>query len=196
MDRFTVVLHIFRCHARTKEARLQVALAEIPLLRYRGPSGLTAPGPLWISWFVTRASREEKPRTARLRGAPCAWAGSPRPPPRSPRCGAPPRGSGGPTQGEAPSALPSLRSKPLPLPGFSGGTPCPPQVSASCFHTRSNLKHDAAVPDRGGGGSRYIMGSGKAWPGAGHVSAASLGKGRQPWETPGRLAAGLVSHPS
>uniref|UniRef100_A0A8C7BBE1 Putative GTP-binding protein 6 n=1 Tax=Neovison vison TaxID=452646 RepID=A0A8C7BBE1_NEOVI len=35
-DRFTVVLHIFRCNARTKEARLQVALAELPLLRYRG----------------------------------------------------------------------------------------------------------------------------------------------------------------
>ncbi|XP_054576142.1 putative GTP-binding protein 6 isoform X2 [Eptesicus fuscus] len=33
LDRFTVVLHIFRCHARTKEARLQVALAELPLLR-------------------------------------------------------------------------------------------------------------------------------------------------------------------
>ncbi|XP_073920299.1 putative GTP-binding protein 6 isoform X2 [Castor canadensis] len=32
-DRFTIVLHIFRCNARTKEARLQVALAEIPLLR-------------------------------------------------------------------------------------------------------------------------------------------------------------------
>lgn len=32
-DRFTVVLHIFRCHARSREARLQVALAEIPLLR-------------------------------------------------------------------------------------------------------------------------------------------------------------------
>ncbi|CAK6431693.1 unnamed protein product [Pipistrellus nathusii] len=32
-DRFTMVLHIFRCHARTKEARLQVALAELPLLR-------------------------------------------------------------------------------------------------------------------------------------------------------------------
>ncbi|XP_075395168.1 putative GTP-binding protein 6 [Tenrec ecaudatus] len=32
-DRFTIVLHIFRCHARTKEARLQLALAEIPLLR-------------------------------------------------------------------------------------------------------------------------------------------------------------------
>uniref|UniRef100_A0A8C5Y0F1 GTP binding protein 6 (putative) n=1 Tax=Microcebus murinus TaxID=30608 RepID=A0A8C5Y0F1_MICMU len=32
-DRFTVVLHIFRCHARTREARLQVALAEVPLLR-------------------------------------------------------------------------------------------------------------------------------------------------------------------
>uniref|UniRef100_A0A2K6PR08 Putative GTP-binding protein 6 n=1 Tax=Rhinopithecus roxellana TaxID=61622 RepID=A0A2K6PR08_RHIRO len=32
-DRFTVVLHIFRCNARTKEARLQVALAEIPLHR-------------------------------------------------------------------------------------------------------------------------------------------------------------------
>ncbi|XP_027809895.2 putative GTP-binding protein 6 [Marmota flaviventris] len=60
LDRFTVVLHIFRCHARTKEARLQVALAEIPLLR-------------------------------------------------------------------------------------------------------SNLKHDAAVPDRGGGGSRYIMGSGESF---------------------------------
>ncbi|XP_047394224.1 putative GTP-binding protein 6 isoform X2 [Sciurus carolinensis] len=32
-DRFTIVLHIFRRNARTKEARLQVALAEIPLLR-------------------------------------------------------------------------------------------------------------------------------------------------------------------
>ncbi|XP_054441017.1 putative GTP-binding protein 6 [Pteronotus mesoamericanus] len=32
-DRFTVVLHIFRCNARTKEARLQVALAELPVLR-------------------------------------------------------------------------------------------------------------------------------------------------------------------
>ncbi|XP_025713426.2 putative GTP-binding protein 6 isoform X1 [Callorhinus ursinus] len=32
-DRFTVVLHIFRCNARTREARLQVALAELPLLR-------------------------------------------------------------------------------------------------------------------------------------------------------------------
>ncbi|KAB0372565.1 hypothetical protein FD755_016357 [Muntiacus reevesi] len=31
-DRFTVVLHIFRCNARSKEARLQVALAELPLL--------------------------------------------------------------------------------------------------------------------------------------------------------------------
>lgn len=35
-DRYTVVLHIFRCNARTKEAKLQVALAEIPLLRYLG----------------------------------------------------------------------------------------------------------------------------------------------------------------
>ncbi|KAM5195835.1 putative GTP-binding protein 6 [Hipposideros larvatus] len=32
-DRFTVVLHIFRCNARTREAWLQVALAELPLLR-------------------------------------------------------------------------------------------------------------------------------------------------------------------
>ncbi|XP_039770107.1 putative GTP-binding protein 6, partial [Ornithorhynchus anatinus] len=32
-DRFTVVLHIFRCNARTREAKLQLALAEIPLLR-------------------------------------------------------------------------------------------------------------------------------------------------------------------
>ncbi|XP_063999555.1 putative GTP-binding protein 6 isoform X2 [Pogoniulus pusillus] len=32
-DRYTVVLHIFRCNARTKEAKLQIALAEIPLLR-------------------------------------------------------------------------------------------------------------------------------------------------------------------
>ncbi|XP_060227596.1 putative GTP-binding protein 6 isoform X3 [Meriones unguiculatus] len=33
LDRFTVVLHVFRCNARTREARLQLALAEIPLLR-------------------------------------------------------------------------------------------------------------------------------------------------------------------
>ncbi|KAM8770518.1 LOW QUALITY PROTEIN: putative GTP-binding protein 6 [Rhynchonycteris naso] len=32
-NRFTVVLHIFCCNARTKEARLQVALAELPVLR-------------------------------------------------------------------------------------------------------------------------------------------------------------------
>ncbi|XP_071603125.1 putative GTP-binding protein 6 isoform X1 [Heliangelus exortis] len=32
-DRYTVVLHIFRSNARTKEAKLQIALAEIPLLR-------------------------------------------------------------------------------------------------------------------------------------------------------------------
>ncbi|XP_008851269.1 putative GTP-binding protein 6 isoform X1 [Nannospalax galili] len=32
-DRFTLVLHIFRHNAQTREARLQVALAEIPLLR-------------------------------------------------------------------------------------------------------------------------------------------------------------------
>ncbi|KFP26807.1 Putative GTP-binding protein 6, partial [Colius striatus] len=33
LDRYTVVLHIFRCNARTREAKLQIALAEIPLLR-------------------------------------------------------------------------------------------------------------------------------------------------------------------
>uniref|UniRef100_A0A4W5RNM1 GTPase HflX N-terminal domain-containing protein n=1 Tax=Hucho hucho TaxID=62062 RepID=A0A4W5RNM1_9TELE len=33
-DRYSVVLHIFRCNARTKEAKLQISLAEIPLLRY------------------------------------------------------------------------------------------------------------------------------------------------------------------
>ncbi|XP_036788497.2 putative GTP-binding protein 6 [Manis pentadactyla] len=33
LDRFTVALHIFRCNARTWEARLQVSLAELPLLR-------------------------------------------------------------------------------------------------------------------------------------------------------------------
>ena len=32
-DRFTVVLNIFRQHARTKEAKLQLALAEIPYIR-------------------------------------------------------------------------------------------------------------------------------------------------------------------
>lgn len=32
-DRYSVVLHIFRCNAHTKEAKLQIALAEIPLLR-------------------------------------------------------------------------------------------------------------------------------------------------------------------
>lgn len=35
-DRFTLVLHIFRCNARTREARMQLALAEIPLLRFAG----------------------------------------------------------------------------------------------------------------------------------------------------------------
>ncbi|XP_029564228.1 putative GTP-binding protein 6 isoform X3 [Salmo trutta] len=34
-DRYSVVLHIFRCNARTKEAKLQVSLAEIPMLRSR-----------------------------------------------------------------------------------------------------------------------------------------------------------------
>lgn len=32
-DRYSVVLHIFRCNAQTKEAKLQISLAEIPLLR-------------------------------------------------------------------------------------------------------------------------------------------------------------------
>ncbi|XP_026522646.1 putative GTP-binding protein 6 [Notechis scutatus] len=32
-DRYTIVLHIFRCNAQTKEAKLQIALAELPLLR-------------------------------------------------------------------------------------------------------------------------------------------------------------------
>lgn len=32
-DRFTVVLNIFRQHARTKEARLQIALAELPYIK-------------------------------------------------------------------------------------------------------------------------------------------------------------------
>ncbi|XP_033753551.1 putative GTP-binding protein 6 [Pecten maximus] len=34
IDRYTVVLQIFKEHAKTKEAKLQVALAEIPMLRY------------------------------------------------------------------------------------------------------------------------------------------------------------------
>ncbi|XP_076004725.1 putative GTP-binding protein 6 [Genypterus blacodes] len=34
-DRYSLVLHIFRCNARTKEAKLQISLAEIPLLRSR-----------------------------------------------------------------------------------------------------------------------------------------------------------------
>ncbi|XP_022374062.1 putative GTP-binding protein 6 [Enhydra lutris kenyoni] len=42
-DRFTVVLHIFRCNARTKEARLQVALAELPLLRSHLKSSTARP---------------------------------------------------------------------------------------------------------------------------------------------------------
>jgi 50S ribosomal subunit-associated GTPase HflX len=32
-DRFSVVLQIFRLHAKTREAKLQVSLAEIPMLR-------------------------------------------------------------------------------------------------------------------------------------------------------------------
>ncbi|UYV79538.1 GTPBP6 [Cordylochernes scorpioides] len=34
-DRYTVVLHIFRNHARTGESKLQIALAEIPYIRAR-----------------------------------------------------------------------------------------------------------------------------------------------------------------
>lgn len=34
IDRYTVVLQIFKEHAKTKEAKLQVALAEIPMLRH------------------------------------------------------------------------------------------------------------------------------------------------------------------
>ncbi|CAL4074635.1 unnamed protein product, partial [Meganyctiphanes norvegica] len=37
LDRYSTVLHIFRHRARTTEARLQVALAEIPYIRYRAP---------------------------------------------------------------------------------------------------------------------------------------------------------------
>ncbi|XP_044768343.1 putative GTP-binding protein 6, partial [Neomonachus schauinslandi] len=43
LDRFTVVLHIFRCNARTREARLQVALAELPLLRSQLKSSIAHP---------------------------------------------------------------------------------------------------------------------------------------------------------
>nr|XP_055069260.1 putative GTP-binding protein 6 [Misgurnus anguillicaudatus] len=35
LDRYSLVLHIFRCNAKTKEAKLQISLAEIPLLRSR-----------------------------------------------------------------------------------------------------------------------------------------------------------------
>ncbi|KAK7889093.1 hypothetical protein WMY93_024653 [Mugilogobius chulae] len=34
-DRYSIVLHIFRCNAKTKEAKLQISLAEIPLLKSR-----------------------------------------------------------------------------------------------------------------------------------------------------------------
>jgi 50S ribosomal subunit-associated GTPase HflX len=33
-DRYMVVIQIFREHAVTKEAKLQIAMAEIPYLRY------------------------------------------------------------------------------------------------------------------------------------------------------------------
>ncbi|TRY54614.1 hypothetical protein DNTS_001600 [Danionella cerebrum] len=35
LDRYSLVLHIFRCNAKTKEAKLQISMAEIPLLRSR-----------------------------------------------------------------------------------------------------------------------------------------------------------------
>ncbi|XP_028300253.1 putative GTP-binding protein 6 [Gouania willdenowi] len=40
-DRYSVVLHIFRCNARTKEAKLQISLAEMPLLRSRLKNDMT-----------------------------------------------------------------------------------------------------------------------------------------------------------
>ena len=35
LDRYNIVLQIFKRHARTREAKLQVELAELPYLRYR-----------------------------------------------------------------------------------------------------------------------------------------------------------------
>lgn len=35
LDRYSLVLHIFRTNARTREAKLQISLAEIPLLRFK-----------------------------------------------------------------------------------------------------------------------------------------------------------------
>lgn len=46
-DRFTLVLHIFRCNARTREARMQLALAEIPLLRCAVLSPRTSSTPVF-----------------------------------------------------------------------------------------------------------------------------------------------------
>ncbi|KAL3841677.1 hypothetical protein ACJMK2_019789 [Sinanodonta woodiana] len=34
-DRYTVILQVFKHHAKTKEAKLQIALAEVPYIRYR-----------------------------------------------------------------------------------------------------------------------------------------------------------------
>ncbi|XP_045146764.1 putative GTP-binding protein 6, partial [Echinops telfairi] len=77
-DRFTIVLHIFRCHARTKEARLQLALAELPLLRAnlkKDPSQLDQQGrgSRYImgsgETFLQERQRLLKDREARIRKA-------------------------------------------------------------------------------------------------------------------------------
>ncbi|KAG8520651.1 putative GTP-binding protein 6 [Galemys pyrenaicus] len=43
IDRFALVLHVFRCNARSREARLQVALAELPVLRSNLESDVARP---------------------------------------------------------------------------------------------------------------------------------------------------------
>ena len=108
-DRFTVVLHIFRCNARTKEARLQVALAELPLLRYLQSlgSGQTEPSsdPLLLSrtWTVDRVARVECGQWGRVQAAQLPGhvaheerhpaRGPPSPPVKATQQGGPPRAS-------------------------------------------------------------------------------------------------------
>lgn len=159
-DRFTLVLHIFRCNARTREARMQLALAEIPLLRFAGGA------PCMSSFHVfTPCPPRESVGAAACSASHMsldAVAGySLYVVPTCPSCVS----SGVSVDAATGAALHISSPRVLctyPWTLWQGCSlcvlpSCPPCLSPS----RSSVSGDSAQQDQQGWGSRYIMGSGK-----------------------------------